>query len=775
MSLINKRVSVNTFIHENINDAFDTVQLVADNLILIGIVAAEIEANGLSPLVYTKIESDALFAPIGNIYSRADAESTFATILDFHSTGITDNATETVIYIDSNNNIGIHKVPVDWFAPYAAIELGGAAALFTSKELNAVSLFTLANNICVDVGGNLLRKTIGAASRYDQIQGQHKFSVTPLGNLFDATLAVADTEYFIEFVNDTDFTLIGAASNTVGLLFTATGPATGTGIISSNSISPTVAMVIEDSGLVDITKLKFTDTTAIFTSTEVNDAINEIFPLLVNTGVVSGSSGASRIGVKDAAGNFVGINIETVLAEIIADYAAVTTGNGASKIGVQDSPGNFVAATVETILEELHDSKVGITGDDLIEGHKVFNGQVTHGNTTTFHKGVDVVSSTVLTTAIGNYFDVTGTTNISSIATKGVGTVLKLHFNQILTLIHSANLSLPGGGNLETVSGDEVELVEYTTGQWRLTNYVRAASASIQPNQNVTDLFKDYGSGVDGQKTISVYTTLSNHVYQYTDFTIDAGVSAVINTAFCIIKATGIITINGTINARGGDIIFTEPFDTFGEGMSGGAGGGGGGGRCTDDFEGQHSGNNGYAGANSFLEGFAPVGGAGGTTGLAYNGSNGFGPSLAKQEIAEFFLTGGLGTNAKGGRGGDGAIVPGYSYVPKAGGNGGKGGCTLILYAPKIIINATGVLNLGGQEGQSGGPGVPYFGGGGGGGAGAGGVLIIMSPDYTNSGNIDLTSGNPGAGGIDGGFRSWAGAQGGYGAPGWSKIINPNL
>lgn len=44
-----------------------------------------------------------------------------------------------------------------------------------------------------------------------------------------ATVLSASTQYVIETVGTTDFTLIGAASNTVGLVFTASGAGTGTG------------------------------------------------------------------------------------------------------------------------------------------------------------------------------------------------------------------------------------------------------------------------------------------------------------------------------------------------------------------------------------------------------------------------------------------------------------------------------------------------------------------------------------------------------------------
>lgn len=88
-------------------------------------------------------------------------------------------------------------------------------------------------------------------------------------------------------------------------------------------------------------------------------------------------------------------------------------------------------------------------------------------------KGADVASSTMLTLGNdGNYFDITGTTTITGIATKGVGTVVKLHFNSALILTHNATaLILPNGANISVAAGSEAEFVEYSSGNWRLTNY----------------------------------------------------------------------------------------------------------------------------------------------------------------------------------------------------------------------------------------------------------------------------------------------------------------
>ncbi len=60
------------------------------------------------------------------------------------------------------------------------------------------------------------------------------FNNTP--GLFNATAIVPGTEYTILSVGTTDFVSIGAASNTVGVTFTATGTGTGTGTVLEETL-----------------------------------------------------------------------------------------------------------------------------------------------------------------------------------------------------------------------------------------------------------------------------------------------------------------------------------------------------------------------------------------------------------------------------------------------------------------------------------------------------------------------------------------------------------
>jgi hypothetical protein len=97
--------------------------------------------------------------------------------------------------------------------------------------------------------------------------------------------------------------------------------------------------------------------------------------------------------------------------------------------------------------------------------------KIVFNNTVSFSKGSDIASASALILgADGNYFDVTGTTDIANISSRGVGTTIKLHFDGSLSLINSTDLELAGAANITTQAGDEFEFVEYASGDWRMTN-----------------------------------------------------------------------------------------------------------------------------------------------------------------------------------------------------------------------------------------------------------------------------------------------------------------
>jgi len=75
-----------------------------------------------------------------------------------------------------------------------------------------------------------------------RIKGKKLFDPRPI----DATATVANRRYRILSVGTTDFTLIGAANNTVGTEFTATGQGTGTGTVGIIEWSSNPALALRD-------------------------------------------------------------------------------------------------------------------------------------------------------------------------------------------------------------------------------------------------------------------------------------------------------------------------------------------------------------------------------------------------------------------------------------------------------------------------------------------------------------------------------------------------
>ena len=96
-------------------------------------------------------------------------------------------------------------------------------------------------------------------------------------------------------------------------------------------------------------------------------------------------------------------------------------------------------------------------------------------------KGSDVSSATALTLGKdGNFFDVTGTTTITSIGTQGIGSCVTLQFDGALTFTHhSTDLVLPGAANITTAAGDIAVMYEYASGDRRCVSYTKASGAAV--------------------------------------------------------------------------------------------------------------------------------------------------------------------------------------------------------------------------------------------------------------------------------------------------------
>ena len=161
------------------------------------------------------------------------------------------------------------------------------------------------------------------------------------------------------------------------------------------------------------------------------------------TNVVSSLDGATIANITVATGDKVLLqdisdtdNLKTATAQSIADLFNLVTDTTPQLGGVLDSNSNQIQAS----------------------------------------KGANVASATALPLGSdGNFFNITGTTTITSISTKKIGTHVTLQFAGILTLTHNAtDLILPTTANIVTAAGDTADFVEFATGDWVCVSYTRA-------------------------------------------------------------------------------------------------------------------------------------------------------------------------------------------------------------------------------------------------------------------------------------------------------------
>jgi hypothetical protein len=96
------------------------------------------------------------------------------------------------------------------------------------------------------------------------------------------------------------------------------------------------------------------------------------------------------------------------------------------------------------------------------------NNEMRHAGTVEWDKGADIASTATLPLGTdGNTFDVTGTTTITAVSAKPIGTRILLQFDAALTLTHNATtLILHDARNWTTKAGDYIELISYDGTNW---------------------------------------------------------------------------------------------------------------------------------------------------------------------------------------------------------------------------------------------------------------------------------------------------------------------
>lgn len=132
---------------------------------------------------------------------------------------VTGFANPNISYMGDDTWLGITTVEGS-----AATLTTAAACVISSVSTNVTSLGLFFAPNVLNVAGVVVGQPVAGVG----IQaGTTVATITP--TTVNATALVASSWYQIKVVGTTDFTLVGAASNTVGLIFQATGVGTGTG------------------------------------------------------------------------------------------------------------------------------------------------------------------------------------------------------------------------------------------------------------------------------------------------------------------------------------------------------------------------------------------------------------------------------------------------------------------------------------------------------------------------------------------------------------------
>jgi hypothetical protein len=134
-----------------------------------------------------------------------------------------------------------------------------------------------------------------------------------------------------------------------------------------------------------------------------------------------------------------------------------------------------------------------------------------NGNYMQTEKGADIASAspTVITT-VGDYFDVTGTTNFAAF-TVAADRQFTLQFDGVLTMTHHAtNLDLPSEANITTAAGDVAVFQSTAANQVQCICYTRASGEPIVGGATATLGFFEHTHTISSNLTITTdYNAIS--------------------------------------------------------------------------------------------------------------------------------------------------------------------------------------------------------------------------------------------------------------------------
>lgn len=234
----------------------------------------------------------------------------------------------------------------------------GTSALFNNT--------TGINNTAIGTSSSVFNKSgnnntsLGYLSLYTS---EYSSNNTALGyqTLYDlgvsqaATTLIAGKSYIIKSIGTTDFTAIGASSNTIGISFTATGSTTGTGLASpSGLVNNTVIGANSGAGIVYGSN-----------NTIIGANVTALPSNLNNNIIIADGSGKRRINA-DSLGN-VGINTISPQYRLDIDAISGASGNPIRLQGLQQG----------SITDSLFVTNAGV-------GKRIAKNQFIQNGTTTF-------------------------------------------------------------------------------------------------------------------------------------------------------------------------------------------------------------------------------------------------------------------------------------------------------------------------------------------------------------------------------------------------------
>jgi hypothetical protein len=320
----------------------------------------------------------------------------------------------------------------------------------------------------------------------------------------------------------THYTVTGAGVAAGGTVAFVTAPGTDVAIVIQRVVDYTQATDLEnfDGNPADVTE-KQLDLLAMMAQqlSEADDRGIKI-PVGESTTVVlsAAATRANELLSFDVSGNVTTTGLADISAMATPTTStdnAVVRFNGTTGLIIQDSgvtiddSDNVTATSFIGAISVLLDTTPQLSGDLDCNGSQI-----------QWSQGADVASATAVPVLTdGKYFDVTGTTTIATInTTGGVGTLIKLHFDDALTLTDDAdNIILPGGANIATAAGDEAEFIEYATGKYRCTNYSKADPSATTTSEGLvekaTQAEVDAGTDTDRYvtpETLAAYSGLSS-------------------------------------------------------------------------------------------------------------------------------------------------------------------------------------------------------------------------------------------------------------------------